>query len=85
MVAALCADILARTLERCSVKTEILGFTTKAWKGGMSREDWGKVGKPPSPGRLSLTSSHLASLASGWLRGGVLWVEVAPRIFRFFR
>ena len=53
MVAALCADILARTLERCSVKTEILGFTTKAWKGGMSREDWVKVGKPPSPGRLN--------------------------------
>ena len=53
MVAALCADILARTLERCAVKTEILGFTTKAWKGGMSREDWIKAGKPSGPGRLN--------------------------------
>ncbi|HRX75514.1 MAG TPA: cobaltochelatase subunit CobT, partial [Hyphomonas sp.] len=44
MVAALCADILARTLERCNVKTEVLGFTTKAWKGGLSREDWVKAG-----------------------------------------
>ncbi|MFN4225420.1 MAG: cobaltochelatase subunit CobT [Hyphomonas sp.] len=53
MVAALCADILARTLERCAVKTEILGFTTKAWKGGLSREDWIKAGKPNAPGRLN--------------------------------
>jgi len=53
MVAALCADILARTLERCAVKTEILGFTTKAWKGGLSREDWVKAGKPQGPGRLN--------------------------------
>ncbi|HYD43979.1 MAG TPA: cobaltochelatase subunit CobT [Phenylobacterium sp.] len=53
MVAAVCADILARTLERCSVKTEILGFTTRAWKGGTSREDWLKAGKPPQPGRLN--------------------------------
>ncbi len=53
MVAALCADILARTLERCGVKVEILGFTTKAWKGGLSREDWVKVGKPAGPGRLN--------------------------------
>jgi len=53
MVAALCADILARTLERCGVKVEILGFTTQAWKGGQSREDWLKAGKPPSPGRLN--------------------------------
>ncbi|MFN4025517.1 MAG: cobaltochelatase subunit CobT [Hyphomonas sp.] len=53
MVAALCADILARTLERCAVKTEVLGFTTKAWKGGISREDWVKAGKPQSPGRLN--------------------------------
>jgi cobaltochelatase CobT len=53
MVAALCADILARTLERCAVKTEILGFTTKAWKGGLSREDWVKAGKPNGPGRLN--------------------------------
>jgi cobaltochelatase CobT len=53
MVAALCADILARTLERCGVKVEILGFTTQAWKGGLSREDWVKAGKPSSPGRLN--------------------------------
>ncbi len=53
MVAALSADILARTLERCGVKTEILGFTTKAWKGGQSREDWIKADKPASPGRLN--------------------------------
>lgn len=53
MVAALCADILARTLERCGVKVEILGFTTKAWKGGISREDWVKAGKPQGPGRLN--------------------------------
>ncbi len=53
MVAALCADILARTLERCAVKTEILGFTTRSWKGGLSREDWVKAGRPPGPGRLN--------------------------------
>jgi cobaltochelatase CobT len=53
MVAAVCADILARTLERCGVKVEILGFTTRAWKGGASREDWIKAGKPPHPGRLN--------------------------------
>jgi len=53
MVAAVCADILARTLERCGVKVEILGFTTRAWKGGTSREDWLKAGKPASPGRLN--------------------------------
>jgi cobaltochelatase CobT len=53
MVAAVCADILARTLERCGVKVEILGFTTRAWKGGASREDWVKAGKPPHPGRLN--------------------------------
>ena len=53
MVAAVCADILARTLERCGVKVEILGFTTRAWKGGMAREDWVKAGKPPHPGRLN--------------------------------
>jgi cobaltochelatase CobT len=49
MVAAVCADILARTLERCGVKVEILGFTTRAWKGGLSRDDWIKAGKPASP------------------------------------
>ena len=53
MVAAVCADILARTLERCAVKAEILGFTTRAWKGGASRDDWLKAGKPASPGRLN--------------------------------
>ena len=53
MVAAVCADILARTLERCGVKVEILGFTTRAWKGGQSREQWIKAGKPPNPGRLN--------------------------------
>ena len=52
-VAATCADILARTLERCSVKVEILGFTTRAWKGGQAREAWLQAGKPPSPGRLN--------------------------------
>ncbi len=52
-VAATCADILARTLERCGVKVEILGFTTRAWKGGQSREAWLHSGKPPNPGRLN--------------------------------
>ena len=52
-VAAICADILARTLERCSVKVEILGFTTKHWKGGLSREKWMKNDKPNLPGRLN--------------------------------
>jgi cobaltochelatase CobT len=53
MVAACCADILARTLERCGVKVEILGFTTRAWKGGQAREQWLAAGKPPAPGRLN--------------------------------
>ena len=52
-IAALCADILSRTLERCNVKVEILGFTTKNWKGGESREEWNKNGKPKYPGRLN--------------------------------
>ena len=52
-VAASCADILARTLERCGVKVEILGFTTRAWKGGQSREAWLQSGKPINPGRLN--------------------------------
>jgi cobaltochelatase CobT len=52
-VAATCADILARTLERCGVKVEILGFTTRAWKGGQSREAWLQAGKPINPGRLN--------------------------------
>ena len=53
MIAACCADILARTLERCGVKVEILGFTTKAWKGGEARQLWEEVGKPVHPGRLN--------------------------------
>ena len=52
-IAAICADILSRTLERCAVKVEILGFTTKNWKGGQSREDWNKRNKPKNPGRLN--------------------------------
>jgi len=52
-IAALCADILSRTLERCSIKIEILGFTTKNWKGGKSREEWNKNSKPKNPGRLN--------------------------------
>ena len=52
-IAAICADILARTLERCGVKTEILGFTTRAWKGGQSRETWLAAGRPAAPGRLN--------------------------------
>ncbi len=52
-IAAICADILSRTLERCSVKVEILGFTTKNWKGGQSRELWTKNSKPKNPGRLN--------------------------------
>jgi cobaltochelatase CobT len=53
VIAALCADVLARTLERCRVKVEVLGFTTRAWSGGRSREDWLAAGRPPGPGRLS--------------------------------
>jgi cobaltochelatase CobT len=52
-IAAISADIMARTLERCGVKTEILGFTTRSWKGGQSREDWLAAGRPASPGRLN--------------------------------
>lgn len=69
MVAAVCADILARTLERCGVKTEILGFTTRAWKGGSSREDWLKAGKPAQPGRLNdLRHIIYKSADSPWRR-----------------
>ena len=53
MVASMCADILARTLERCAVKVEVLGFTTRAWKGGQARERWLNEGKPAHPGRLN--------------------------------
>jgi len=52
-IAAISADILARTLERCGVKTEILGFTTRTWKGGQSRESWLAADRPPNPGRLN--------------------------------
>ncbi len=52
-IAAICADVLARTLERCQVKVEILGFTTKAWKGGSARESWLAEGRPQQPGRLN--------------------------------
>ncbi|MEP2475062.1 MAG: cobaltochelatase subunit CobT [Paracoccaceae bacterium] len=52
-IAAICADVLARTLERCNVKVEILGFTTKAWKGGLAREAWLNEGRPSQPGRLN--------------------------------
>lgn len=54
-IAAMCADILGRTLERCAVRVEILGFTTRAWRGGQSREDWITAGKPSQPGRLNDT------------------------------
>jgi cobaltochelatase CobT len=52
-IAAICADVLARTLERCNVKVEILGFTTRAWKGGQAREAWLNDGRPVQPGRLN--------------------------------
>ena len=52
-IAAMCADIMGRTLERCSVRVEILGFTTRAWRGGQSREDWINANKPSNPGRLN--------------------------------
>ena len=52
-IAAICADVLARTLERCGVKVEILGFTTRAWKGGQTREEWLRAGRPAAPGRLN--------------------------------
>ena len=68
-VAATCADILARTLERCGVKVEILGFTTRAWKGGQSREAWLAAGKPPNPGRLNdLRHIIYKSADSPWRR-----------------
>ena len=68
-IAATCADILARTLERCNVKVEILGFTTKAWKGGQSREQWLKADKPHGPGRLNdLRHIIYKSADSPWRR-----------------
>ncbi|MEN3931578.1 cobaltochelatase subunit CobT [Microvirga sp. W0021] len=68
-VAATCADILARTLERCGVKVEILGFTTKTWKGGHAREKWLEAGKPSNPGRLNdLRHIIYKSADSPWRR-----------------
>ena len=68
-VTAICADILARTLERCGVKVEILGFTTRAWKGGQSREAWIQAGKPPAPGRLNdLRHIVYKSMDAPWRR-----------------
>jgi cobaltochelatase CobT len=69
-VAAMCADILVRTLERCGVKVEILGFTTRSWKGGQSREQWLREGKRPNPGRLN-DLRHIVYKAadSPWRRG----------------
>ncbi|OYX13203.1 MAG: cobaltochelatase subunit CobT [Rhizobiales bacterium 32-66-8] len=68
-VAATCADILARTLERCGVKVEVLGFTTRAWKGGQSREAWLAAGKPANPGRLNdLRHIIYKSADSPWRR-----------------
>ncbi|HEY8245665.1 MAG TPA: cobaltochelatase subunit CobT [Hyphomicrobium sp.] len=69
MVAACCADILARTLERCGVKVEILGFTTRAWKGGQAREQWLAAGKPQGPGRLNdLRHIIYKTAAAPWRR-----------------
>ena len=68
-IAAMSADILARTLERCGVKVEILGFTTRMWKGGQSREKWIAAGKPPNPGRLNdLRHIVYKSADSPWRR-----------------
>ncbi|MFT3690245.1 cobaltochelatase subunit CobT [Paenirhodobacter sp.] len=68
-IAAICADVLARTLERCSVKVEILGFTTRAWKGGQSREKWLQSGRPQAPGRLNdLRHIIYKSADSPWRR-----------------
>ncbi len=68
-VAAMCGDILARTLERCAVKTEVLGFTTRAWKGGQSRDAWVHAGKPRNPGRLNdLRHIIYKSADSPWRR-----------------
>jgi cobaltochelatase CobT len=69
-VAAMCADILARTLERCGVKVEILGFTTRTWKGGQSREKWLTDVKPPNPGRLNDLRHIIYKTAdTPWRRG----------------
>ena len=69
-VAAICADIISTTLERCNVKTEVLGFTTKQWKGGESRKRWVEAGKPENPGRLNdLRHIIFKSADTSWRRG----------------
>ena len=69
-VAAICADIISTTLERCNVKTEVLGFTTKQWKGGESRKMWMENGKPENPGRLNdIRHIIFKSADTPWRRG----------------
>ena len=68
-IAAISADVLARTLERCQVKVEILGFTTRAWKGGQSREAWLAAHRPPLPGRLN-DLRHIVYKSRRRARGG---------------
>jgi len=69
-VAAICADIISTTLERCNVKTEVLGFTTKQWKGGESRKSWVEDGKPENPGRLNdIRHIIFKSADTSWRRG----------------
>ena len=69
-VAAICADIISTTLERCNVKTEVLGFTTRQWKGGESRKRWVEDGKPPNPGRLNdIRHIIFKSADMPWRRG----------------
>ena len=69
-VAAICADIISTTLERCNVKTEVLGFTTKQWKGGESRKRWVEEGKPENPGRLNdVRHIIFKSADNSWRRG----------------
>ncbi len=73
-VAAMCGDILARTLERCAVKVEVLGFTTRAWKGGQSRERWVQDGKPRNPGRLNDLRHIIYKAADApWRRAARIW------------
>ncbi len=73
-IAAICADVLARTLERCDVKVEILGFTTRAWKGGLSREAWLNAGRPAAPGRLN-DLRHII-----YKRADAPWRRVRPNL-----
>ncbi|QPH55082.1 cobaltochelatase subunit CobT [Pontivivens ytuae] len=73
-IAAICADVLSQTLERCQVKVEILGFTTRAWKGGQSRESWLHAGRPPMPGRLN-DLRHII-----YKRADAPWRRVRPNL-----